>query len=492
MQAGAVDRRSGVEKASESLFPRPKAGSKDAGATDTLVSQPTRLAPRLGATLQVLEEAGEVLLAADIPRALETITLARRIGDDAVVVEAAAGVSHVCEWLRVRELLLELSRSAAIRDLRRCAQHFPWAHWTVCDDFLRDQEHGADLLRELASDAPPFDRMFVGWALRSVLANAPDNDELVNMCAEFARKAIREKEEDAHMRDSDREQIAALAAISARFCDQAPDVVRWLTELLENNDDLARGILLQSPLESPLRAEARKSLLRSAPSRGTIHERVTLATLEESQRPIEWEQVHEELTKSWKGLSDLAPVLRTRYWTAHGWQALGDVLRIGGHRGKTASWRLQRVKLVIDALDDDESSQTIFDDSQFGMGFLRSAIVDAVASGDGILANNAVYGLTALARRTEKEVDAAAVAAALRAAADDVRIGVAHGAAFVAHYLLAYRAIHHVHPQVIEVAEEVGRLMSADPLAIVQRQAEFGSKQGTRDAAKRAAADNNH
>jgi hypothetical protein len=148
--------------------------------------------------------------------------------------------------------------------------------------------------------------------------------------------------------------------------------------------------------------------------------------------------------------------------------------------------------LVIDALDDDESAQSIFDESQFGLGFLRSALVDAVASGDGILANNAVYGLTALARRTEAQVDAAAVAAALRAAADDVRIGVAHGAAFVAHYLLAYGAVHSLHPQVLEVAEEVSRQVSTDPLAIVRRQAEFGSKQGARDAEKRVAADNNH
>lgn len=96
MQAGAVDRRSGVEKASELLFPRPKAGPEEAEDTHTVVSQPTRLGPRLGATLHVLEKAGEILLAADIPRALETINLARRIRDDAVVVEAAAGVSRVC------------------------------------------------------------------------------------------------------------------------------------------------------------------------------------------------------------------------------------------------------------------------------------------------------------------------------------------------------------------------------------------------------------
>jgi hypothetical protein len=229
MQAGAVDRRSGVEKASELLFPKRNVGPRAAEATNSPLSQPTRLGPRLGATLQVLEKAAEVLLAADVPRALETITMARRIQDRAAVVEAAAGVSHVCDWPQVRELLLDLSRSAAILDLRRCAQLFPWAHWTVCDDFLRHHEQGSELVRGLVSDAPPFDRMFVGWALRSVLANAPNNDEVVDICAEFAHKAMRDDE--AHVRDSDKEQVAALAAVSEQFCDRAPDVVRWLTGL---------------------------------------------------------------------------------------------------------------------------------------------------------------------------------------------------------------------------------------------------------------------
>ena len=231
--------------------------------------------------------------------------------------------------------------------------------------------------------------MFVGWALRSVLANAPDNDEVVNICAQFAQFAMADDGKDAQVSESDKEQIAALA----------------------------------------------------------------------------------ELTRSWKNLHALAPVLHPKYWTAEGWQSLGEVLHVGGHRGKAASWRLARVKLVIDALDEDESSHTIYE-PQGGLAFLRSAIIDGIASGDGILANHAVYGLSALARKTQTHVDDAAVAAALRAAADDVRIGVAHGAAFVAHYLLAYGAAQVVDPQVLAAAEAVRHQLSDDPMAVVRRQAD--------------------
>jgi hypothetical protein len=82
---------------------------------------------------------------------------------------------------------------------------------------------------------------------------------------------------------------------------------------------------------------------------------------------------------------------------------------------------------------------------------------------------------------TTREPEVDAVAAALRAAADDVRISTVHGAAFVSGYLLEQAKLRPIPEVIVAAAEEVAQELGDDPLAMVQRQRIFGAARGKRD-----------
>ncbi len=158
------------------------------------------------------------------------------------------------------------------------------------------------------------------------------------------------------------------------------------------------------------------------------------------------------------------------------------MLRVGGHRGKPGSWLVARLNLVLAALRNETARPSLFDDSPDGLGFLRRTVVDALGSGDGVLANHAAYGLASLSLHVESDEEAEAIAVALVAAADDVRINVAHGAAFGAHFLIEQAKQQTVHERIRAASEEVVTELKDDPLAAVQRQAQFGKARGQQPA----------
>lgn len=472
-QAGTAERRTGVRELSKVLFRKGEDGTLSPTAMRGL---------RLRGTIQVLKEASEILLRDDVEVALRVIDAARREGACVDVIDALAAVSHVCCWQKVRGMLTEISEPRTLRDTVHRAQRFPWQHWVVCDGFLSAGEQGIDFIKKLAEGVRSPDRWLVGWVLLSILESAPDDDAVIDLCGRFSEPVVEALKGKEQVWDWEIEQIAGFAAVSGTFSARFPEIVEQLKEFMRAGKVVVRRILLQSWIESDLRAEAEESLRSGRGVKG-IRDQVMVAVLNEPRRTVEWEPVREELGKSWKGLVELAPGLRPDIWSKEAWDDLRALLRVGGHRGKSASWMLARVKVAVDALDYEEPRRTLFDDSSSGLGFLRAALVEAVGVGDGLLANHAVYGLAKLARHTERDADADAIACALRAAADDVRIDVVHGAGFVACYLREYGKQRSLHPVILEAVNDVAAALADDPLAIVERQCEFGTKKARLDIA---------
>jgi hypothetical protein len=181
---------------------------------------------------------------------------------------------------------------------------------------------------------------------------------------------------------------------------------------------------------------------------------------------------------TWSALPAAAPVFHPAYWGKH-WPRLLQMLRLGGHSRVAKSWLVARVRLVSEIFH--ASGQIVSNFMNSGeLSFLRSSIIDAIAHGDSFLANNAVYVLPSLARMTIDETEAAAIGAALKAAVDDIRIGVAHSAAFSAGYIRHYSRYKMMRPELVGCARWAENLLQKDPLAIIQRQLEFGRAKGTR------------
>jgi hypothetical protein len=148
--------------------------------------------------------------------------------------------------------------------------------------------------------------------------------------------------------------------------------------------------LAQSPIESALKQAARASILQGVQAVDPHDEEAVTnlalaVSLEPGKHAIPWEGLKRAFRSSWNNLLLLSPILVPGLWPRSDWQELQNILRVGGHEGKSASWLLERNKLTVGALNDDRCRETIFDDSQNGLGFLRHAIVDGLAGGDGVL-----------------------------------------------------------------------------------------------------------
>lgn len=384
LQAGASERTEGVQELSKLLFP--------SASSQTVV--------RRRAMIEVLKSTSRILRQDDVPLAIAEIARIRE--DDASFLsgEVLASLAHVCKWDDVKDQIMSALDELSVRDFRVSAEKFPWEHWLTCDDFLA--RGGGAYLECLLTGSVSFERTSVGWALAMALAAAPEDPRLVELCGRYASTA-REHEEQ----DSAREQIANFAVCSRAFVDKNPAVENRLRELLDQGDRAVARILAGSLPDSDWADRARAALENAV----------------------------------WSGLPQLAPILTRARWSPGDWKELQTILRLGGHRGKLGSWVLGRLDLTIDALGRESSRGSLFDDSPDGLGFLRHSLVDALGSGDGILANRAVYGFTSLAEHVRSDSDAESISTA-------------------------------------DTARKVAENLQDDPLAIVKRQAVFGAAKG--------------
>src|SRR5690606_6623316 len=104
------------------------------------------------------------------------------------------------------------------------------------------------------------DRWLVGWVLLSILESAPDDDAVIDLCGRFSEPVVEALKGKEQVWDWEIEQIAGFAAVSGTFSARFPEIVEQLKEFMRAGKVVVRRILLQSWIESDLRAEAEESL----------------------------------------------------------------------------------------------------------------------------------------------------------------------------------------------------------------------------------------
>ena len=434
---------------------------------------------RARAFVNVLEHVPDVLAANDIERA-STFLLKRYLDKSEVSEAAVVGLARVCGLSDVTGILDATEAASAPSDLAAVSNRFPWKQWAMCESL---EPALGFLERQLLYVKHPSIRLAVGLSLAQILEAVPEAQRVIDACHKFW-SALTEQVTLGGQGEhpTDVESVAIFCVVSYGFSAQHPEVREWLYERLELPEIGAtiRGILLQAG-ESSLRAPATSHLLRAEGNR-TLQEFVKLAQFEGCA--LTWESVEHHIAGSWSELYELAPVLNERFWkTETDWKSLREALRFGGQRRKAASWLIARTELLSAALDYTDSRESILSEGATGLGFLRAGLVDSLAHGDGAIANHAIYALGRLALHALNQMDADSISSALRHAANDFRIGVVHGAAYVANHLVAYSAgSQSVAPQILDAAAAVQRSLADDALAVVRRQGLFGAKVGSRDA----------
>lgn len=464
LQGGASERRAGVGKLRSLL----------------LVEAPSH--QHHAALLDIVSECPEVLGREDVPVALNLVEQAwQRAGKPTSKhADALASISQLCDWQSVTALFESFGEPWILR--RFAASKLPWEQWQECDGFL--ESGGLEFLRDLSADCHPIDWRYVGWGLVEVVGVTPEHEELIQLFAERLEAASNHEDSD---QDVVLEHLANVYGCSARFRNDKSRAALMLEEAVRRDALHACRIIAQAKLDFELRAEARQrfcSAVGSNPDAHSLEDVALMTSLSSVPVMMPGERVWKELEETWRTLPKLASVLAPQFWAPSDWRRLGTLLRFGGHRGKPASWALETLRLLTHALRIPECRETVLSDQPELLGFLRQVPFTMIGSGDSVAANNAMYTLSLVGCHARGERDSELLASALRVAADDVRIGVVHGAAYVANYLLARTDVEFgeiVH----DAAQEVAQTLADEPLAIVARQAAFGAARGARQAQQR-------
>lgn len=399
------------------------------------------------------------------------------------VAKAVAKVAHICSWRDVSPILIELVQIAKRnRGLRRELlwghMRLPWEHWSECDGFWGLK--GMEFLRSFLDGAEPLSNGHAGWLIRSLFDTAPRGP-----IRRLAMRWLRSPRLD--LKDDD--TLRAATSIATSIATRVPREVAVFNAIKRRPTLGLMSIVLSSETRKSIHGwgmvrfehwvdrEGWKSSRRArslGPS-DDVEETECLVSLiqkRSSRTAVCIDRIFGLIDRTWSVLPALAPILHPQFWQER-WHRLLSVLRVGGHARAPKSWLLARVQLVKDVFFVPDEIRQHFVASQ-ELRFLRLCIIDAIGHGDDKLANNAIYVLPSLAWRISASDEANAIANALVAAANDIRIGVVHGAAFAAAYIATLARSNRVDARVVRAAKDVEALLRRDPLAIVRRQVVFG------------------
>lgn len=446
------------------------------------------------ARLEILGDFPDAVLADDLGRvaALIADSLAEP-NQLSAALKALANVSHICPWSHLSRIFAKVGDNAAsARELAWTQRNLPWEHWTECDNFW--ERGGIDLLRSLTRDAHPMLRAHTGERLWSLLDLGPKT-----ALQRLARSWISTASET--LSDAAVVRVAVGLITSFPALNSSPAARKILREARRDPDVHLLGIIARAATNNGTATPAwalaaitkwathegwrnSKKHKTIGPGRDIAEARCLVSLIKHTPqaRRKSLQRLLQLAESTWSVLPELAPILQPAVWQDE-WASLVRVLRVGGHSRLPKSWLLQRIRLASEVLNGDEPVRTHFMHSS-ELGFLRSAIVDGLAHGDSILANQAVYLLPLLCRHSTDHAEVAAIASAMFAAANDVRISVAHGAAFAAAYICETSRREQVSDDVLTVAQSTNAKLKLDPLAVVRRQSSFGRAKAIRHRRK--------
>jgi hypothetical protein len=453
---------------------------------------PTETLSRMAreARLELLGDFPDVVRFVDLPR---IATLLRGSVDDSdqmtAALKALASVSHVCSWSRLSKLFIKVAADADMsKELSWTQRALPWEHWAECDQFW--DRGGLELLRALTRVTQPMIASQVGERLWWLLDFAPKR-EIQRLAGSWLRTASKTLSDNGVLR------VAAGLLTSFPSLGSTATARKVIRAARKKPGIALLGVIVRAAsgrgIEPPTWANAaieawvdRKGW-RSSKNRRTLgpgsyvaEARCLVSIVKSSPKRhrVCVDRLLQLTDSTWSVLPELASILRPEFWGSR-WPALLRLLRVGGHARQSKSWLVQRVRLVAEVLSSDATNRSHFMQSD-DLAFLRSAVIDGIAHGDANLANHAVYLLPFLARFGVNESERSAVAFALTSAADDIRIGVAHGAAFSAAYIIESARHEPVSTDLLAEAHKVRAKLTNDSLAVVRRQLEFGRAKAIR------------
>jgi hypothetical protein len=475
---GAEQRMEASAAAARQLFP----SRSDETPSSSSLSRVSRVL--------VLQQFPEIVRREDLPKTVRLLrSVASQPDSKADVVQAWVRVAHVCSWKQASAAFPDLLRRIATEHLLRrellWGKALPWEHWSDCDrDFWK--RGGIRLLRSLSRATEPVVTTQVGWLLRSLVGIAP-RAEINRLCEHWVGSPTRNY--------NDRSVLLAAASILVAI----PELnlrARRLTQAIRQHGTLDLWwILAERGGNTAIEKWGRSALDDWASRRGWSakrtsrsvgpHDEITEARCLVSvvRRSVQHRKectcrLLELVEVTWHVLPELGPILHPDYWGGN-WERLLQQLSLGGHTRVAKTWLVARVQLTSEMLDVDGPIRENLMQSE-ELAFMRWVVIDGIAHGDSVLANNATYVLTKLARRTTSAVEVRVLASALTAAAEDIRVGVAHGAAFAAAYLVAIARYEAIDPHLVQTAKGLERQLRQDSLAVIHRQLEFGRVKGER------------
>lgn len=421
----------------------------------------------------------------------ESLRLAIRLPKEkysSTKLEALGRISAVTTWrLAARYLESAVSEKLTGRDRDRLDLNsklplLPWEHWVRCDDFL--SKGGVRFVASVCQPKPCGWSENVGWALFSLLQLCPEDPDV----QKITRAWLRGHRSKLAEGDCSTAALALFGVLEGpRPClDVVEEELRARQTRREYPSLRKLLIAAAGPRDSTLRSWAAGELEAWAEKRGwrkprRIRSFGTLDENTEAQALVLVLQRRPDLSKrctprllelmdvTWDVLDDLGPILSPEVW-GKDWGVLVERLIAGGHRRDANSWQVGRLRLLTRSAYQSKQRFVLPEE----LRFLVWAAADAVGHGDSSVANNAVYALCSVGRYIEREDHSIAVCSALRSAADDVRVDVAHGAAFAAGYLSTLGKKGHVHASVLDCTRELTRALSDDPSAKISRQLQFG------------------
>lgn len=441
------------------------------------------------ARVDVLGSFPEVLQAKDIKKCVRLVKAASgRWSFSEETVRTWVKLSHVCSWSTVRQVFSSIAGrmtndSRLQREILWGGGSLPWEHWSECDHFW--DKGGLPLLRSLVQTEDRVLAGRVGWLLGSLLDTAPRT-----AVHELSRQWLIRAELDLSDRDTLAAAVSLLAALPPKVA-RAPSVMRAaklnptceiLVNVLQSRQRGSMRVWAEAEIDRWVdrRGWQEQKQFRSLGSRDDVAEAHCLVSVIKrsgERREVCVARLLELFDITWDTLAAIGEILQPTYWPGR-WGSLLQILRVGGHARVANSWLLARLRLTLDALNaGGKGRRCLLESSE--LAFLRSGVVDAIAHGDAILANNAVYVLPALARWTRDPGEVAAIRAALVAASDDIRIGVAHGAAFTTGYIEAISRYETLPSELVVLARRLAARHATDNLAVIRRQLEFGRAKGT-------------
>jgi hypothetical protein len=443
------------------------------------------------ARLEVLNDFSESILADDLGRVSSLIADSLRDKDQlSAALKALTKASHTCSWSHLSRLFRKIANSPELsRELAWTQRSLPWEHWADCDRFW---DHGGiALLTSLTRAADTMLSASNGERLWALMDFGPKT-ELLRLTRAWIAAASE--------RLNDRSVVAVGAGLLTAFptLSTAKGARKILREARRDPDVHLLGVVIRAAENNgePPPAWALVALTEWAKREGWRDKRrqrttgpgrdvaeasclVALVKHTTQARRKSVARLLQLAVATWSVLPELAPILRPEIW-ADRWGTLLRILHLGGHSRLPKSWLLNRVRLVTEVMNGDQLVRAHFMRSA-ELSFMRTAIIDGLAHGDSSLANHAVYLLPQLCQFSTNEAELAAVAAAISSAADDMRIGVTHGAAFAAAYITEIGRHEQLNRRVVEVAKSTHDKLRRDILAVVRRQSEFGRVKAIRD-----------